>query len=266
MTIEINQITDLEGCQVCHTLANQIWGGNAACSVAQMSVHAKYGGVLLVARSMQIPVGFLFSFPVRYKGEWVLWSHETGVLSDYQGQGIGSQLKRKQRMIAKHTGYTAIAWTFDPLVARNAHFNLNKLGARLAEYQSNVYGIMESDFINQDLPTDRWIALWSVENEQNVSLAENVTNEKETLLDVNRSFQPIQSIQIETLPPHVALAVRIPIQIEEILRYDPPLALRWRLIVREIVTNLWRSGYRVQSFQTYAQYGEYVWRKMEVLG
>ncbi|GMA61342.1 enolase C-terminal domain-like protein [Alicyclobacillus fastidiosus] len=127
-----------------------------------MFVHATYGGVLLLAHAGRQPVGSLFSFPSLYRGEWVLWSHETAVLPEFLHQGIGYQLKLMQRQIAAEMGYQSIAWTFDPLVSRNAHFNMNKLGASIAEYKVNVYGTMENDLVEQGLPSDRWIAVWPV--------------------------------------------------------------------------------------------------------
>ena len=58
-----------------------------------------------------------------------LHSHATGVLPEYVGRGIGEMIKRHQWHWAKENGFDTITWTFDPLVRRNAHFNLVKLGA-----------------------------------------------------------------------------------------------------------------------------------------
>ena len=67
-------------------------------------------------------------------------SHITGVLPDLQGHGLGRVLKQHQRewALARDVGH--ITWTFDPLVARNAHFNLRVLGARVTEYLSTTTG------------------------------------------------------------------------------------------------------------------------------
>ena len=61
-------------------------------------------------------------------------SHITGVLPDHQSHGLGRVLKQHQRewALARDVGH--ITWTFDPLVARNAHFNLRVLGTRVTEY------------------------------------------------------------------------------------------------------------------------------------
>ncbi len=56
-------------------------------------------------------------------------------------------MKLHQRAWAIARGIPVIEWTFDPLVARNAYFNIRKLGAMPVEYLPNFYGIM-GDGIN----------------------------------------------------------------------------------------------------------------------
>jgi hypothetical protein len=57
-----------------------------------------------------------------------------------RGMRLGERLKHYQRDIVREMGVEKMFWTFDPLVARNAHFNLNRLGASVAEYLPNFYG------------------------------------------------------------------------------------------------------------------------------
>lgn len=54
-----------------------------------------------------------------------------------------------------------ITWTFDPLVRRNAHFNLAKLGAGPARYLPDFYGPMR-DGINGAGDTDRLMVRWDL--------------------------------------------------------------------------------------------------------
>jgi predicted GNAT superfamily acetyltransferase len=167
MSIVIEQISEISGCKACHEVASRVWGEDAVCSIPQMLVHALYGGVVLLARDDArdnnrdggLPIGFVFSFPALYQGNWVLWSHETAVLPEYLHLGIGTRLKLEQWRIGAQMPFQAVAWTFDPLISRNAHFNLNKLHAQISEYKVNAYGVME-DLINKSLETDRFIAVW----------------------------------------------------------------------------------------------------------
>ena len=71
-----------------------------------------------------------------------LHSHIAGVAPSSLGRSVGFALKVHQRSWAMLRGVSEIAWTFDPLVGRNAHFNLAKLAARPVEYLPNFYGTM----------------------------------------------------------------------------------------------------------------------------
>jgi len=68
------------------------------------------------------------------------YSHMMAVATDYQNQGVGAQLKWAQRERALAEGRDYIKWTFEPMRARNAHFNLNRLGVVVREYAVNFYG------------------------------------------------------------------------------------------------------------------------------
>jgi predicted GNAT superfamily acetyltransferase len=88
-------------------------------------------------------------------------SHITGVLPGLQSKGLGRVLKQHQRewAFAREVGH--ITWTFDPLVARNAHFNLRSLGARVTEYLVDHYGAMD-DGVNRGDESDRLMVSWAL--------------------------------------------------------------------------------------------------------
>src|SRR5207248_178956 len=83
-----------------------------------------------------------------------LHSHMTGVLSNCRDRGVGRMLKLFQRDEALSRGIRLIQWTFDPLELRNAHFNLNRLGAICRQYLPNLYGTTTSP-LHRGLATDR---------------------------------------------------------------------------------------------------------------
>src|SRR5262252_2188787 len=75
------------------------------------------------------------------QGDYIFgYSHMMAVAIEYQNQGVGAQLKWAQRARALAEGRDFIKWTFEPMRARNAHFNLNRLGAIVREYAVNFYG------------------------------------------------------------------------------------------------------------------------------
>ena len=88
-------------------------------------------------------------------------SHIAGVTSAARGRDLGFALKLHQRAWALRCGVPVINWTFDPLIARNAHFNLRKLGGRPVKYAVNYYGEMP-DAINAGDETDRMLLRWEL--------------------------------------------------------------------------------------------------------
>ena len=94
--------------------------------------------------------------------ELILHSHITGVLPRHQSRDVGFSLKQHQRRWALERGVIAIQWTFDPLVRRNAYFNLTRLGATIVGYERDLYGAMQ-DAANAGEETDRAIVRWRLD-------------------------------------------------------------------------------------------------------
>ncbi|MFN2501614.1 MAG: GNAT family N-acetyltransferase [Pyrinomonadaceae bacterium] len=115
--------------------------------------------------------GFVLSVPAFLRGERAFYSHMTGVRPEYQSLGIGAKLKWAQRDRSISEGVKYIKWTFEPIKARNAHFNLEKLGAVVLEYQRNFYGTDYLSSAGHGLASDRLFAEWDLESEKVKALA-----------------------------------------------------------------------------------------------
>lgn len=161
-------------------------------------------------------------------GRHALYSHIAGISAAHVGRSIGFAVKQHQRAWALSRGIDAIEWTFDPLVARNAHFNIAKLGARPQEYLSDFYGPM-ADGVNTDDETDRLLIRWELRDDE-VSLRAGGT-------PLNPPMR---------MPDDVTVAV--PVDIERIRREDRAEAQRWRLRVREQLTQALDGGGRIVGF------------------
>src|SRR6266536_3252085 len=85
-------------------------------------------------------VGFVHHLAAARGSEIFGYSHMMAVAAEYQNHGIGARLKWAQRTRALSEGRDFIKWTFEPMRARNAHFNLNRLGVVVREYAVNFYG------------------------------------------------------------------------------------------------------------------------------
>jgi predicted GNAT superfamily acetyltransferase len=99
-------------------------------------------------------VGFVFGLAGLIGGELAHWSHVLGVRESARDAGVGRSLKEYQRAELARRGISHMYWTFDPLQAKNAHLNLNLLGARVVEYVRDMYGTTASP-LHHGLATDR---------------------------------------------------------------------------------------------------------------
>ena len=93
-------------------------------------VSRQAGGWTLGAFVADRLVGFVHHLAAAHGNEIFGYSHMMAVDPNYQNKGVGARLKWSQRDRAIIEGRTFIKWTWDPMQARNAHFNLNRLGLR----------------------------------------------------------------------------------------------------------------------------------------
>src|SRR5271163_3398342 len=148
---------------VCVDLQQVIWGYAPLDTVPDQIfiVARKTGGQVMIAYDSDIPVGFALAFAATRDGLAYLHSHMVGVIDDYQNRGVGRLLKLAQREDALERNINLIEWTFDPLQLKNAHFNIERLGAIVRHYIPNLYGRTSSP-LHAGLPTDRLVAEWWV--------------------------------------------------------------------------------------------------------
>jgi len=182
----------------------EVWGGDRSGMPANLLRALAHSGNYAVGlyrddTMIGASVAF-FSVPA----ERSMHSHITGVLPAHQSRGLGRILKQHQRewALAREVGH--ITWTFDPLVARNAHFNLRVLGTRVTEYLVDHYGPMD-DGVNRGDETDRLMVSWAL------------------------AAPPLATPD----PARVQGAVRVPEDIARIRREAPQDAAVWRHRVRE---------------------------------
>ncbi|HEX9919609.1 MAG TPA: GNAT family N-acetyltransferase [Pyrinomonadaceae bacterium] len=113
-------------------------------------------------------VGFVHHLVAARGAEVAGYSHMMAVSSAYQNRGLGARLKWAQRARALAEGRNFIRWTFEPMQARNAHFNLNRLGVVIRSYAANFYGwdtgteATTRDGQPFNLDSDRLIAEWEL--------------------------------------------------------------------------------------------------------
>jgi predicted GNAT superfamily acetyltransferase len=161
--IRIRMLEEAQEMSVCVELQQRIWGYAPLDTVPDQIfiVATKTGGQVMAAYDGDTPVGFALAFAAMRERVGYLHSHMVGVLEEYQNRGVGRLLKLAQREDALERGIALMEWTFDPLQLKNAHFNIERLGAIVRHYIPNLYGRTSSP-LHAGLPTDRLVAEWWV--------------------------------------------------------------------------------------------------------
>jgi len=164
-SIVVRKCAGIEEFQRCVVLQKEIWGEEdlEVEPATLFVVAAETGGQVLGAFDGARLVGYTLALVGFANGTVFLHSHMTGVHGDYRDRGVGRALKLFQREEALGRGIRLIVWTFDPLETRNAHFNLNRLGAISRKYLPNLYGLTSSP-LHRGLPTDRLWAEWQLDS------------------------------------------------------------------------------------------------------
>ena len=234
-------------------LQDEIWGAGFSDRVPAsiLRVSQKVGGVTAAAFDASgRMLGFVFGLTGVRDGQLVHWSDMLAVREDARGKRLGERLKHYQRDIVRALGVEKMFWTFDPLVARNAHFNLNRLGARIAEYIPNFYGSNTGSILHGALPTDRFVAEWAITPDPTSTTAPAASAPERPAPDVVRTavVENGRVRVVKPLPVDPRVLVPVPTDIESVLHANPDAALAWRLATRQAIMHYLALGYRVTAF------------------
>ncbi|WP_327351612.1 GNAT family N-acetyltransferase [Streptomyces sp. NBC_01304] len=183
-----------------------------------------------------------------------LHSHIAGVEARARGRTIGFALKVHQRAWSLERAITKVTWTYDPLVSRNAYFNLAKLGAVAQEYLPDFYGEMD-DGVNKGQGSDRMLVGWDLTAS---AVAEGclpphhgaaLPPDAVAGLDADANGLPV-------LGPLDApcLTIRIPADIEALRAERPGAAQAWRSALRDTLGGLLAEGAAVTGFTRDGRY------------
>ncbi|MFJ7078174.1 chorismate synthase [Streptomyces sp. NPDC098781] len=194
------------------------------------AVHAAYDGARLAGAAVAV-----FGPPA---------SGEAYSLVAAADQGLGFEVKQAQRAWFVERGARIMRWTFDPLVGRNARFNLVKLGAVGTEYLVDFYGPM-SDGVNDGDESDRLSVTWALTAPAPAYPASSPRPDETPDRDCAPTTHPAPDggpLACRDLDDRHVWC-RVPDDIVRIRAADPALALAWRRAVREVFTKAFADGF-----------------------
>ena len=242
---EIRALTTRDEYEACVELQRDIWGQDFVDVVPAtiLMVSQRVGGV---ASGAFDPSGRLTGFVFGISGfrdrVAVHWSDMLAVRPDARRQGLGRRLKLHQRETLLAAGIKKVYWSFDPLMAGNARFNLVTLGALPVEYIADMYGDTSSE-LHQGLDTDRLIIEWRLtEPAVERALAGNPRH----LPDEARTAPVISTHQTGAdttpLPPAPWVRLEIPDDAEHLKATAPEVAQKWQFSFRRVFTAYLNEG------------------------
>jgi predicted GNAT superfamily acetyltransferase len=247
--LEIREVSSIEEYDACIRLQRDVFGlpDLEISPRRHLIVSRMAGGWTLGAFVAGTLVGFVHHLAA-VSGERIFgYSHMMAVAPEYQNRGVGARLKWAQRMRALSEGRDFIKWTFEPMRARNAHFNLNRLGVAIREYAINFYGTdystnpAEKAAGISGMDSDRVFANWDLNSPRVKALAAEVE-------------YPLRAAD------HV---IEIPANFSELLKSDPEAGKCEQLRVREEFLNALGKGLVCRAFQRDAERPRYLFYRDE---
>jgi predicted GNAT superfamily acetyltransferase len=240
--VSIRSLQDYGDLEACVALQHVTWGEHCREIVppAVLLVAQKLGGLALGAfdRTGNL-VGTLFGMTGLMDGEPIHWSHMLAVREEWRDRHVGQLLKGEQRRRLSAVGVHRIRWTFDPLVARNAHVNVHRLGSRVLEYVEDMYGDSPLSLTDSVIGSDRLVVEWRPLE----APAEAVPT-----TDIWPRIALEQGVD-QTLPERAGVLLDVPRDIQALKQADPERAVAWRSLTRRAFQHFLGTGFRVADFR-----------------
>lgn len=249
-TLDIRALRTLDELRACVELQRETWGATFTdvVPVSILKVSQRVGGVAAGAFDADGRLlGFVYGLTGVESGRIVHWSDMLAVRPEARNLGLGRRLKEFQRRAVQRLGGVVIYWTYDPLVARNAHLNFNVFGVRAAEYVEDMYGETDSP-LHRGIGTDRFIVAWPVAD---IDVERRL---KET--HAAGSERALREAPILNSGNHVAAEVtvgdcarvEVPADINAMQESDRPQAIAWRRSTRAAFQRALDGGLSVRGF------------------
>jgi predicted GNAT superfamily acetyltransferase len=238
----LRPLTSVQDADLIGRVVSETWGEEQAVPREMVRALAESGNVPYGAFAGDELIGFVLGWAGVDPGEGLhVHSHMLAASPHRRHRGVGYALKLAQRAQALDQGISLVRWTFDPLVARNAYFNLHKLGAVVDRFERDFYGEMR-DSLNRGDRSDRFVVRWDVREPPGpwtVPLAGDPT-----LLRRGEDGRPDRVDRMDAY----AAVVEIPAEHAELRASDPDLSRRWRDAVADAAEECLARGMVGASF------------------
>lgn len=267
-TLNIRPFETLNEYEACAEFQEEVWGRGFSERVppAILMIANRIGGLAAGAFEPAGALkGFVFGLTGVVGGRLIHWSDMLAVREGSRDQGLGTRLKAYQRETMLARGVQEMRWTFDPLQARNAHVNFNKLGILTREYVEDMYGDTDSP-LHRGVGTDRLVASWQMNSERvRNRLREAGKRDEERGLGEVPVILPVEEARAFPAPgsPRLGrgdpcLLLPVPADVPRMMNEEPSMAVRWRGATRQAFMHYLARGYEVREFFRGEPVGHYL--------
>ncbi len=250
-SLTIREFASIADYDACVALQEDTWGHGFSERVpgAILRVAQKIGGVAAGAYDDNGRLlGFVFGMTGVQHGKLVHWSDMLAVRPEARGLGLGEKLKHYQRQHVHALGVDVMLWTADPLVARNAHFNINHLGAFPSSYVENMYGENTGSVLHGAMPTDRFVYRWALDTAHDGSMRSGQPDAGDGSIPLAIAFEPDGTPMAIPSVDATAVRITVPHDLEVVQASSANRALAWRIAVRAAFTSRLALGFTVSRF------------------
>jgi len=243
VTLDVRPVASLAEYRACAALQAEVWGRDFECVPASVLQVATYvGGICLGAFTEKGELcGLVFGLSGTQDGKPMHWSHLLAVRESARNLGVGRLLKERQREILASRGIPEMRWSFDPMIVKNAYLNLNRLGARVARFVPDMYGITESP-LHHGLATDRLVVAWPTMSD---AVRPREVTEPAPILTLEPQPGDVLVQRDGKRPP--SLWVEVPADFQGLLARAPREARAWHDATREHFLWALGHGYAIAS-------------------
>ncbi len=244
---ELESESDYEQCLELQRLT---WGEdfNELVTPTILRISQKVGGIVAGAfDANDRMLGFVYGLTGLRNGRRVNWSHMLAVRPEARGLGLGRDLKLFQRELLLELGVEVVYWTYDPLIARNANLNVNRLGALPEEYVVDMYGTDTGSDLHSGLGTDRFIVAWELDSER---VRRALAGETTALPPEPAAGELVCAGDGDALPEEdlpARIWVTIPRDIDGLRDTSMGEAVAWREGTQALLLGLYERGYRASA-------------------
>jgi predicted GNAT superfamily acetyltransferase len=250
--LTLRSFTSTEDFQACVDLQRTIWGHDFSDVVplSILKINQKVGGVSAGAFTPEGRLlGFIWGMTGVRSGRLFHWSHMLGVDPEARDLKIGERLKWLQRDLLLPLGVEEVEWTYDPLEARNAHLNLNKLGAEVKEYVEDMYAGEMGSELARGIGTDRFIVRWRIASPRvETARAGRAPGDEPAVFAGTPALGVEAGEETFDLPAAPRLRIEIPADIQAVKNDQPDLAAAWRRSTRRAFLYYFGRGYQVTAY------------------